>query len=337
MSSNDEMDGERKSDRLLIVAPDDFTPVFTDSASLMRLRRRPQLDVRVYTSSPRNEADLIERVAGAHTIVGIRSSTRFTHAVIEAAPFLKHIALWGTATDNIALDSARRAGVAVTSTPNTATATVAEHALALALALARRIPELDSRVREGEWPGGRVTQLAGKTAGVIGTGAVGMRFARLAHGIGMEVMLCPLHGEDIHGDHQTDAPWATVSNLDDVLRASDVVSAHARVSTKTRRLFGAAQFGLMKPTAFFVNTARGRLVDETALAEALRNETIAGAALDVFEQEPLDRHSPLLSLPNAILSPHTAAASTEALNAGLSHMVDNVLAFIEGRPVSRVA
>lgn len=323
--------------RLMIVAPDDFPPVFTDSAALMRLRRRPQFDLRVFSSHPGGEADLIERVADAHTIIGIRSSTRFTHAVIEAASNLRHIALWGTATDNVALDSARRADVAVTNTPNIATVTVAEHALALAMALARRIPELDARVREGEWPGGRVTQLSGKVAGVVGTGAVGMQFAKLAHVIGMEVQLCPLNEDDLHEYHQTEAPWARVTDFEETLKTSDLISAHARVSSRTDRLFGSEQFGLMKPTALFVNTARGRLVDENALAEALRNETIAGAALDVFEVEPVSRSNPLLSRPNAILSPHIAASSTETLNAGLSHLVDNVLAFIEGRPVRRVA
>ena len=337
MSTDQTRTSGQGAERLLIVAPDDFPPVFADSAALMRIRRRPQFQVKVFTSPPKDEADLVERVADAHTIIGIRSSTRITHSVIESATNLKHIALWGTATDNVALDAARRADVAVTNTPNIATVTVAEHTLALAMALARRIPELDARVREGEWPGGRVIQLAGKTAGVIGTGAVGMQFAKLAHAIGMEVLLCPLNEDDLHEYHKTEAPWARVEKFEETLKTADVISAHARVSSRTDRLFGAVQFGLMKPTALFVNTARGRLVDETALAEALRNETIAGAALDVFDTEPLSRNSPLLSRPNAILSPHIAASSTEALNAGLSHLVDNVLAFIEGRPIRRVA
>jgi phosphoglycerate dehydrogenase-like enzyme len=206
----------------------------------------------------------------------------------------------------------------------------------MTMALARRVPELDARVREGEWPGGRVTQLAGKTLAIIGTGAVGMQFAKLAHAIGMNVMLCPLHEDDTNGYRREDAPWARSVKFEEALRTADVISAHARLSARTDRLFGAAEFGLMKPTALFVNTARGRLVDEAALAEALRNETIAGAALDVFEHEPLQRSNPLLSRPNIILSPHIAGASSEALNSGLNHLVDNVLAFIEGRPVRRV-
>jgi D-3-phosphoglycerate dehydrogenase len=325
-----------RPENLLVVVPDDFPPVFADSAALMRLRRRAHLEIRVFTSRPRDEADLIERTSEAHTILGIRSSTRFTHAVIEAATRLKHIALWGTAVDNVALDAARRAGVAVSSTPQTATTTVAEHALALALALARRVPELDARIREGDWPGGRITQLAGKTMGVVGTGAVGMRLAELAHGIGMEVLLCPMHGDEDTKAESERAPWARVVGLEELLRASDVVSAHARLSPQTEHLFSTDEFALMKPTALFVNTARGRLVDEVALAEALRNDTIDGAALDVFEHEPLPQQSPLRHLPNVILSPHTAAAANEALNAGLNMAVDNVIAFLEARPMRRV-
>ena len=322
--------------RHLVVVPDDYPPVFADSTALMRLRRRSDLDVEVHTTQPRDEAELIDRIASANTIVGIRSSTWFSHSVIEAAPALRHIAIWGTATDNLAMDAARRAGIAVTHTPNTATEVVAEHALALALTLAHRIHELDVRVREGEWPGVRITQLVGKTAGIIGAGAVGIRFAELARGIGMKVLICPMQpqGEEPRTDQVPG--WAKVVNIDELLEEADVVSLHGRLSAATDHLINASRFEQMRPNALLINTARGRLVSEQDLVVALTNDTIAGAALDVFEHEPLSRHSQLRALSNVILSPHAAAASNEALNAGLNATVDNVLAFLQGQPVPRV-
>ncbi len=322
--------------RHLVVVPDDFPPVFADSTALMRLRRRSDIETVVHTSQPRNEADLIERITNAETVLSIRSSTPFNHSVIEAAPSLQHLAIWGTAIDNISMDAARRAGVAVTHTPNTATDAVAEHALALALTLAHRLHELDQRVRGGEWPGVRITQLAGKTAGVIGAGAVGLRFAELAHGIGMDVLICPmqLHGEVTR--NEAFPAWSQLTGLDELLEAADVVSLHGRLSPSTDHLIDLSRLEQMRPNALLVNTARGRLVSEQDLTVALTNDTIAGAALDVFEHEPLSHNSPLRSLSNVILSPHAAAATNEALSAGLNAAADNVMGFLDGREVPRV-
>lgn len=324
------------SSRHLVVVPDDFPPVFTDSTALMRLRRMEYLDIQVFSTPPRDEAELIERIVAANTVIGIRSSTWFSHSVIEAAPGLRHIAIWGTATDNIAMDAARRAGIAVTHTPNTSTEAVAEHALALALTLSHRVHELDLRVRGGEWPGVRITQLAGKTAGIIGAGAVGIRFAELARGIGMDTLICPMQSiEDAErSDHIPG--WARVVGIDELLEEADVVSLHGRLSAATDHLINATRLEQMRPNALLINTARGRLVSEHDLTIALTNDTIAGAALDVFEHEPLSKNSQLRSLSNVILTPHAAAATNEALNAGLHATVDNVIGFLEGRPVPRV-
>ncbi len=327
---------EESTSRHLVVVPDDYPPVFTDSTALMRLRRRSDLDLVVHATQPRDEADLISRISSANTIVGIRSSTWFSHSVIEAAPGLRHIAIWGTATDNIAMDAARRSGIAVTHTPNTATEAVAEHALSMALTLAHRIHELDVRVREGEWPGVRTTQLAGKTAGVVGAGAVGIRFAELARGIGMRVLICPMQLQDELTRTDQIPGWAKIVTLDELLEEADVVSLHGRLSAATDHLINASRLEKMRPNALLINTARGRLVSEQDLTIALTNDTIAGAGLDVFEHEPLPRNSQLRTLSNVILSPHASAATNEALSAGLNATVDNVLAFLQGEPVPRV-
>lgn len=319
----------------LIVVPDDFPPVFTDSTALMRLRRRPDLEVRVYTTLPKDEADLISRIFAANTVINIRSSTWFNHNVIEAASNLRHLAIWGTATDNIAMDAARRADMVVSHTPNTATVAVAEHALAMALTLAHRVHELDLRVRGGEWPGVRITQLAGKTAGVIGAGVVGLRFAELAHGIGMNVMICPMQPQAEMARQIHIPGWAKMTGLDELLEEGDVVSLHGRLSAATDHLINAARLEQMRPNALLINTARGRLVSEADLVVALTNDTIAGAALDVFEEEPLPQNSLLKTMSNVILSPHAAASTDEALSAGLNAAVDNVFSFLEGGPVPR--
>jgi D-3-phosphoglycerate dehydrogenase len=245
---------------------------------------------------------------------------------------LKHIAIWGTAADHIALEAARRLGIVVTNTPNAATVAVAEHALALLMSLARKIPQLDLRVREGEWPGGQLTQLAGKTLGIVGTGVVGTRLARIAEGIGMRIIMSSL-SETIKNDENSN--WTEV-NISELLANSDAISLHARLTPQTRSMFGAEQFSRMKPTALFINTARGQLVNSRALAEALANETISGAALDVFDSEPLDLYSPLSRLPNVILTPHIASNTGEALNVSLNMVVDNVVDFLHERVRHRV-
>ena len=317
-----------------ISIPDDHPPVISDSPALARLRASEEMvEVVVWDSRPASEEEVLQRIEGAHTVINIRSSSRFTRHVLEGAPDLKHIAIWGTGTDNVDLDAARREGITVTNTPNTATVAVAEHCLALLLALARRVPELDARVRRGEWPRGLLTQLAGKTLGVIGTGAIGMRVAEIARGIGMKVIAWTRHPD--HGWAR--AHGVTYLEFEGVLREADVVSLHLRLTDETTGVLGADQLALMKPTALLVNVARGGLVDEVALVEALRAGTIAGVALDTFAEEPIGQGSPLRSLPNAILSPHTAGTTAEALANGLEMVVDNVLDFLSGSVQHRVA
>ena len=328
------MTSEQTDEVIRVVVPDDDPPVFADSAALARLRRLPDVEIMSHTRRPGSAYELIERVSGAHTLIVARTSTRVTNTVLEGvSPGLKHVAIWGTAVDHVALETTRRLGIVVTNTPNAATVAVAEHALALLLSLARKIPQLDLRVREGEWPGGQLTQLAGKTLGVVGTGAVGIRLARIAEGIGMRILMSSLSETVASGESSN---WTEVS-FTELLANSDAISLHARLTPQTRSMFGAAEFARMKPTALFVNTARGQLVNSRALAEALANETIAGAALDVFNAEPLDRNSPLTRLPNVILTPHIAANTSEALNVSLNMVIDNVIDFLHGRVHHRVS
>jgi phosphoglycerate dehydrogenase-like enzyme len=193
-------------------------------------------------------------------------------------------------------------------------------------AVARQTVNIDRAVRAGEWPRGMVQQLHGKTLGVIGTGAIGRAVARIGAGIGMHVIAWSFNQR---GDYS----WVP---FDDLFRGADVVSVHVRQSPDTLGMIRAEHFALMKPSAIFINTARGRIVEEKDLVEALRSGRIAGAGLDVFETEPLPANSPLRLLPNVVLTPHAAGITREATEAGLAMAIANVLAFRAGTPVHLV-
>jgi D-3-phosphoglycerate dehydrogenase / 2-oxoglutarate reductase len=314
-----------------IVIPDDFPAVISDTPALHTLQAHG--DVTIHTSRPDTPDELISRIREAHTVVNIRAYCKFTAEAFKACPGLKHLAVWGTGVDNVDLEAARALGIVVTNTPNTATDSVAEQGLALMLAVARRIPMLDAQTKRGEWVRGMLSQLCGKTLGIIGTGVIGRRMAQLGKGIGMEVIAWSFHPDPTKA---AAAGLRYVSSMAEVLRQADVVSLHLRYSPETEHLIGAHELSLMKPTAVFINTARGQLVDQTALYEALRDGKIAGAGLDVFAQEPIDAHDPLLTLPNVVLLPHTAGTTPEALMNGLNLCAANVIAFLQGRVQNRV-
>jgi D-3-phosphoglycerate dehydrogenase / 2-oxoglutarate reductase len=306
----------------VVAVPDDAPAVLALSSSFARLRAAAE--VRYFDSLPGVEDVLVERVRGAEALVNIRSSTKITRRVMERCAGLRMVSIWGTGTDNVDLDAARQLGIRVTNTPAVSATSIAEHTLALMLAVARRIPLIDGRVRAGEWPRGGMVQLHGKTLGVIGLGEIGRRFARLGEAIGMRVVTWTMHPKPELG-------FAHVE-LERLLAESDVVSLHLRLSEQTRGFLGAARIAAMKRGAILLNTARGPIVDEEALLEALESGHLAGAGLDVFAVEPLPPGHALTRLPNVVLSPHAAGITPEALEAGLALAVDNVLAHFAGEP-----
>jgi D-3-phosphoglycerate dehydrogenase len=188
--------------------------------------------------------------------------------------------------------------------------------------MARRIPRTDALMREGEWPKGQGTQMHGKTLGIVGLGAIGRRFAQLGQAIGMRVITWTMHPKPELG-------FESVA-LEQLLRESDVVSLHLRLSNETRGMIGEREFGMMKPSAILINTARGPIVDETAMIAALKNGRIAGAGIDVFDIEPLPADHPIRRLPNTVITAHSAGVTPEALEAGLQMAVDNVFHFLDG-------
>jgi D-3-phosphoglycerate dehydrogenase len=305
-----------------VIVPDDCPPVLGSSRALASLREFA--DVEYFDTLPGSESNLIDRIRGAELVINIRSSSRFTAAVCESSAKLKLLSVWGTGTDNIDLAAAARHRITVTNTPGVSAASVAEHALALMLAVARRIPAQDAEVRAGRWPLGNGVELRGKTLGIIGLGAIGRRLAQLGSGIGMRVIAWTMHPNPALG--------LELVSLDRLLEESDVVSIHVRLSPETRGMIGERELARMKPGGILVNTARGPIVDEVALLDALGKKRIAGAGLDVFTTEPLGLGHSFSTLSNVVLTPHSAGVTPEALEAGLQMAVENVKAFLAGKP-----
>jgi len=303
----------------LIVIPDDQPAVMLPSTAYSKLTG---FDVRTHGTRPSGPDDLVDRIADAEVVINIRSTTRFTSDVMERCPRLRLISIWGTGTDHVELGVAKAHSIVVTNTPGVSAIAVAEHTLALILSVSKQIVSVDRQVREGEWPRAMVSQLRGKTLGLIGTGAIGREVAELGRAIGMQVIAWSFH------------PPAEIKSVsfEDVFKRSDVVSVHVRQSPDTFQLIRREHFELMKADAIFINTARGGIVKESDLVDVLRIGRIAGAGLDVFEGEPLRPASPFLTLSNVVLTPHAAGITPEATEAGLALAIENVFSFLQGRP-----
>jgi len=313
-----------------IVVPDDFPPVYQGHSDLDALA--PHGEVSVYGTRAADPDELAERLKGAGAVINVRAYSRFDEALFSSLPDLRALAILGTGTDNVDLQAATRHGVVVSNTPGASTVSVAEHTIALMFAAARAIPASDRSMRGGQWRHIQGMELRGKMLGLVGLGAIGMEVAALGKALGMEVVAWSLTRDETRAA----SAGIRLVELDDLLGLSDVVSLHLRASDRTAGIIGVHSLGLMKPSAILVNTGRGALVDEAALATALASGRLRAAALDVFVQEPLPADSPLVALENVILSPHTAWVTAEA-SARLRQMpVDNLIAFFQGRPTNVV-
>ncbi|HWO72327.1 MAG TPA: D-glycerate dehydrogenase [Dehalococcoidia bacterium] len=251
--------------------------------------------------------------------------------LLDAAPSVRIVSQMAVGYDNIDVSAATERGVLVTNTPGVLTETTADLAFALMLAVARRLPEGEAAVREGAWgvwsPAfllGR--DVFGKTLGIVGLGAIGAAVARRARGFDMRVLYTSRRRKP-ELEASLGLEWRPLADL---LREADFVSIHSALTPETRGLIGAAELALMKPEAFLINTARGGLVDQEALVEALRARRIAGAGLDVFAVEPIPPQDPLLGLENVVVVPHVGSATWETRAKMTDLAVDNLLAFFRG-------
>ncbi|PYP45925.1 MAG: phosphoglycerate dehydrogenase [Gemmatimonadetes bacterium] len=276
-------------------------------AGLKLLAETPEIEVANCAGKPREELE--RALAGAHALV-VRSETRVTADLLTRGPNLRVIARAGTGVDNIDVHAATRRGIAVMNAPGANTVSAAEHAMGLLLAQARHIPGAAEAMRRGEWDRKRFegTELRGKTIGIVGLGRIGGHVAQLARAFGMHVV-----GHDPYLSPERAAELQLkLLPLDQLLGQADVVTLHVAHTEQTHHLINAERLKLMKPTAVLVNTARGELVDEAALADAVRDKRIGGAAIDVFAVEPLPADAPLRKLERVILTPHLAASTAEA-------------------------
>jgi D-3-phosphoglycerate dehydrogenase len=259
----------------------------------------------------------------------VRSQTRVDAELLAAAaPRLSVLGVASVGTDRIDLDAATRAGVMVVNAPTGNTIAAAEHTMALMLALMRRVPAADASLRTGEWERGRFTgsELRHKTLGIIGLGKIGKAVARRAAGFEMRVLANdPYLTEEQAAEH-----GARLVGLPELLLRADVITVHTPLTARTRGLIGSAQIDAMKPGAVVMNVARGGIVDETALALALREGRLAGAAVDVYSSEPMAADNPLRSAPNTVLTPHLGASTAEAQDRVAVEMAEQLLEALAG-------
>jgi glycerate dehydrogenase len=306
--------------------------VFLDRASLQAKVRRPAFEHawQEYPASTVGEA--AERLREA--TVAITNKVPLRADTLKKLPKLKMIAVAATGYDVIDVDYCKANGIAVANIRNYAVHTVPEHAFALILALRRNLNAYREDVARGRWAevdqfcffDHPIRDLFGATLGIIGEGVIGQGAAKIALGFGMKVLFA---------DHAPPkVPGVSFTPLDQVLTESDVISLHAPLTPETRNLIGAKELRKMKPTAILINTSRGGLVDEQALAAALTEGWIAGAGFDVLTKEPPKEGNPLLDLklPNFILTPHVAWASEGAMQFLADQLIDNIEAFARGKP-----
>jgi glycerate dehydrogenase len=310
--------------------------VFLDRDSLQARVRAPAFDHHWQDHAGTGEDEVVARLAGAS--VAVTNKVPLRAAAIARLPDLKMVAIAATGTDNVDLEACRARGIVVSNIRNYSLVSVPEHCFALLLALRRNLRAYTADVEAGRWEQSTrfclldhpIGDLAGSRLGIVGYGALGRKVAQLGRAFGMHIAATsrsPVADADV-----LQLP------LDELLASSDVVSLHLPLNAQTRHLIGARELGLMKQHALLINTARGGLVDEAALAEALTAGTIGGAGFDVLSKEPPQADNPLLRLrlPNFILTPHVAWASGGAMQTLADMLVDNIEAWAAGRPQNLV-
>jgi D-3-phosphoglycerate dehydrogenase len=293
-------------------------------AGLDLLRKHFQVDVREDLA----RGDLAAEIAPYDALI-IRSATRVTADVLEAAVRLKVVARAGIGVDNVDVDAATRRGVMVVNAPQSNTISAAEHTMALLLAQARNVPQANTELHAGRWDRERWegVELAGKTFGLVGLGRVGTLVAQRAQGFGMRVIAFDPY---VSADRAKELGVDVMPTLESLLVQSDFVSIHLPGSSETAGLIGEHQLAMLKPGARLVNTSRGGIVDEQALAKALEDGRLAGAALDVFAEEPLT-DSPLFGFEQVVVTPHLGASTVEAQDKAGTTIAEMVRLALEGQ------
>ena len=311
--------------RLTIVVPGDEPIQIQGSPHLNRLKRFGE--VILYADRPTDEQK-IERAGDAEVIINTRGAVTWRAEVLRSLPRLRLISVCSIGTDNIDLAVASEMGVAVSNQPGRTAGMVAEHIFGLMFAVAKRAAFQTIELKSGRWTRRENVYLQGKTLGIVGTGNIGSELARLANALGMDVVAWTFNPSD----ERAERLGVRYVELDELLRVSDVVSLNVALTDETRGMIGEREIGLMKSGVLLVNGGRGPLVERDALVRALHSGHVAGAALDVYDVEPLPADDPILSCEQVVLTPHMADQTPEGMELLNEGAVDNVIAFLEGRP-----
>ena len=300
-----------------------YEPIHEEGMKVLRSHAQPRI------ASAWDEDTIVREVQEAEGII-IRAHGSATARIMDAAPRLKVIGRHGVGIDNVDVEAATQRGIWVVNTPTAVTEPVAEHVVGMMIAVVKDFRNCDAETRRANWRYRNNVEgfnLAGKTLGVVGLGRIGYRTAEICHrGLGMKIVYHDVV-PSVKAEQELGAQKMPLLRL---LEISDVVTLHTPYLPQTHHLIGTEALRHMKPTAYLINAARGKVVDQDALVEALREKRIAGAALDVFELEPPDKDNPLFVLDNVLLTPHVASATTEAL-IGMSMVAKDVVAVIQGR------
>ena len=312
--------------RVKIVIPGDDPVQIKGSPHLARLE--PYGDVTLHEDRPGSVEEKVGRVRDAEVVMNTRGAVTWGREEMEQLPDLKMITTCSIGTDMLDLKAAGDCGIVVCNQPGRTAPVVAEHMLGLMFACAKRAAYHTIQMKAGNWPRIDGMMLRGKTLGIVGTGNIGAEMARLGNAIGMDVIAWTYNP----GPGRAESLGVRFVELDVLLESADVVSLHVKLTDESRGLMDRARLAQMKPGAILLNGARGPVVHTDALVDALNSGHLGGAGIDVYDEEPVAADHPLLSCDQVVLTPHCADMTPEGVDLLNSGAVENVIAFLEGRP-----
>jgi phosphoglycerate dehydrogenase-like enzyme len=319
---------EAKSERFRVAVLDDYEGMADKASAYQQLKQHA--DLKIFTHRLETDAELERALEGVHAVLLVRERTRFGEKQISLASSLKLIAQTGRTTAHLDVPAASKRGIAIAVTPSDSGTSTIELTTALIFSVLRRIPEVDRRMRTERWPAVAGRLLDGKTLGIVGLGRIGSQVARIAKLFNARVLAT---GRTLTEERAREAGAEAVP-LEKLLQDSDIVTIHVPLNQQTRGMIGAKEFALMKPGAVLINTARGPIVAEAALLEALRAGKLSGAGFDVYDEEPLAMDHPLRKFGNVVLLSHRGYATVEILTERYQHAMENILSFMDGKPAN---
>jgi D-3-phosphoglycerate dehydrogenase len=317
-------------ERVKIVVPGDDPVQIAGSHHLERLK--PYGDLELYSDRPKSSEEKVKRAKDADILINTRGVVTWGSEELCQLPKLKMITTCSIGTDMLDLEAAKKQNIVICNQPGRTAPVVAEHMFGLMFAVAKRTAYFTAGLKEGKWLRMNNIMLQGKTLGIVGTGAIGAEMARLGRAINMTVTAWTYNPSP----KRAEKLGVSFVKLEELLQKSDVVSIHVKLTDESRGLIGKRELLMMKKGAILLNGARGAVVDTIALVDALNSGYLGGAGIDVYDEEPVPSNHPLLSCEQVVLTPHCADMTPEGVDLLNSGAVENVIAFLEGRPQNQV-